>query len=307
MESAKLKPHLACDAKLELVRFPCIVMPKLDGVRALHINGQFVARTLKPHANIAMNKYFAAFHDLDGELCYGNITEQDLCRNTTSATTTINGPCGSEFDWHLFDDLSAASAVYGRRLESLAKRVAELNEAGYRNLHVIPHTYANDIDELLKHHVAYTEAGYEGTIIRNPYGAYKNGRCTAKEADFVRLKNFSDKEALVLEVLEGESNQNEAQINELGHTFRTSHKENKVPNGMCGKLRCKDVETGKEILVSAGRMTHGERKQFFEQPWLIVGQYVKYKSMDYGIKDAPRFATFQYICVRSKVDMIQGG
>ena len=39
-----MKPQLAEDAILDAVRFPCIAQPKIDGVRALNLNGTLTGR-----------------------------------------------------------------------------------------------------------------------------------------------------------------------------------------------------------------------------------------------------------------------
>jgi len=127
------------------------------------------------------------------------------------------------------------------------------------------------------------------------------GRATVNEGSYLRLKPSSDKEALVISLVEAMENLNEAKVNELGHTERSSHKENKVGKGMVGMLQCEDLTTGMLIDVGAGKMTHEEREYYWKNPSEIVGKLVKYRSMDVGIKSAPRFA--RYICIRSEEDM----
>lgn len=88
-----------------------------------------------------------------------------------------------------------------------------------------------------------------------------------KEGGLLRIKRFVDFEFVVDEILEGEENQNEAQTNELGKTFRSSHQENKVANGMIGAMIGRTTavvkegstvlfEKGQEVKVSAGCLTH---------------------------------------------------
>jgi DNA ligase-1 len=49
----KFKPMLASDCGgIENVRFPVIASPKLDGVRALVIDGALMSRSLKPIPNV---------------------------------------------------------------------------------------------------------------------------------------------------------------------------------------------------------------------------------------------------------------
>ena len=119
----------------------------------------------------------------------------------------------------------------------------------------------------------------------------------------MRIKRFTDSEAVVTSIEEGRINLNEATVNELGRTERSSHAENQVPSGMLGKLHCLDLKTGNRIIVSPGAMDHPTRVLYFNQPGLIVGKTITYTSFEKGVKDAPRFANFKNI--RSAEDMPQ--
>ena len=101
-----------------------------------------------------------------------------------------------------------------------------------------------------------------------------------------------DEEGIVLEVIEGNTNNNEAEINELGNTFRSSHKENLSPNGMVGSLIVKSVSTGQIDTISAGKMTHDERKFYFLNQNKIIGSIVKYKHFATGVLNKKRFPRF---------------
>lgn len=48
-------------------------------------------------------------------------------------------------------------------------------------------------------------------------------------------------------------------------------------------------------------MTHEERTHYWNNPDEIIGQYVKYRSMDTGVKDKPRFARFMSIRAESDI------
>ena len=66
-------------------------------------------------------------------------------------------------------------------------------------------------------------------------------------------------------------NQNEATINELGRTQRSTHQENLVGKGMVGGLVCKMPETGLQINVGPGKMKHDKREYYWlHQDKLLV-------------------------------------
>ncbi len=300
-----MKPHLACNADLTKVKSSIWGMSKIDGVRGLHITGVFTARSLKPFANINLMHFDSMLLSwLDGELIIGSDPKsKSLCRDTTSAVTTIEGPSADKFTWWLFDYLhpSVRGKPYAVRYTALENRVELLRAQGFESLRLVPYKELHTKEDIEKYHAENMANGYEGTILRNPEGLYKSGRATAKEADFLRIKDFIEEEAEVLAIFEGQANNNEATTNKLGYTARSSHKENKSPNGMVGSLLCKDLKTGHVITVSAGALTHLEREFYFKNPEKLVGQIIKYRSMGYGVKDLPRFPTFHSI--RAKVDI----
>lgn len=117
----------------------------------------------------------------------------------------------------------------------------------------------------------------------------------------LRIKRFVEEEAVVREVVQGNHNGNEAKTNELGRTERSSAQANLIPNGRVGALICEDLKTGNEITVAPGRMTHEERRCYFEEPQLLIGRTIKYKHFMVGRKDKPRFPTFQ--CIRADSDI----
>lgn len=295
-----LKPHKACDAKLDKIKKVMWVMPKLDGVRALHVNGDFQSRTLTAFPNVnlvAFNR--KVFWGLDGELVKGEATSGFSCRDTTSGISTIYGPPAKEFTWHIFDSIELG-VPYAKRYERAAQRVEQLASEGL-NLQIVPFLEAHSLEEVAEIHAHYVDQGYEGSILRDPNGVYKSGRATVTEGAFLRIKDFIEEEAEVLEVIEGEANNNAAVVNKLGFTARSSHKANKVKNGMVGSLRCRDLKTNQTIIVAAGRLTHAERTYYFENPAEILLRTIKYRTMAYGRKDLPRFPTFQ--CFRAAFDM----
>ncbi len=193
---------------------------------------------------------------------------------------------------------------YRMRLDALTKHV-NLMRSMVPNLanrvRVIPHVLVHTLDDLLYHDSMWLSNGYEGTIIRDPDGKYKQGRSTAREGGLLRIKRFTDAEMLVTGIEEGQENQNEATVNPLGHTERSTHAANMVPNGMVGRLLGIDTKTQQPMVCSPGRMTHQERIDFFNFPHKIVGKHVKYKHFEKGRKDAPRFPTYQCIRVESDI------
>jgi len=315
-----LKPMLASDANLDNTKFPCIIQPKVDGVRGLNLDGMLTGRSLKQHKNHNTNRLFSTHYlkGFDGELIVGtDPTHPDLCRLTSSAVGSYEGCL--HITWYIFDYITAETIKlpYWERLEytkSQIKLTKSLCPEMVVHLELIESHTVYNIDELLEWEQKWLEMGYEGLIIRDPEGKYKQGRSTAKEGGLNRVKRFKDAEAVVIYIIEGEENNNEKQTNELGNSFRSSHKENKSPNGMVGSLTCRisnnifdDVtkellfEEGLMITVSPGKMTHNERMYYFGHKEELLNKTIKFKSFTKGVKDKPRFPTF--ISIRNPEDL----
>ena len=296
-----MKPMLAVDADPEKIQYPCIVMPKWDGVRGINLNGRFTGRSLEPHGNRWLQQLFSydAFQGLDGELVLNGADPASLCRLTTSAVNTQEGE--PDILWYLFDYIHphVEGTSYMYRLVELEKHVKQLSnnmdrrvrEAATR-LRLVPWANCQNSDQLEQYETQALQEGYEGIVIRDPFARHKNGRSTVNQGGFLRIKRFSDGDAVVIGITEGRKNNNEATINALGRTERSSHKANMVPNGMVGNMLCKDAE-GKEFIVAPGCMTHMQRKHFFKHPEDLLGYTIRYKKFLHGQKDAPRFPTFQ--------------
>jgi DNA ligase-1 len=229
---------------------------------------------------------------------------------TSSMTGTIKGE--PYLLWWVFDFVTPETATlpyFHRCAEILPREIERVrNEAPDRwhHLRPIPFELINSMDQLLAYEEKCLQLGFEGVIIRDLKGKHKQGRSTPTEGGLLRIKRFVDFEFTVHTIIEGDENQNEAQINELGNTFRSSHQENKVPNGMIGAMLgttltvVKDPVTGAvlfdkgaEVRVGAGCLDHSQRRYFFEHQDEFKAQVHKAKFFPKGIKDKPRFPTWQ--------------
>lgn len=311
-----IKPQLAEDAILDKVRFPCIVQPKIDGVRALNLNGTLTGRSRRPFEGFGITEMWSLpqFKYLDGEMTLGNkpnCTDR-LCSRTTGAMGRFQGVTEPpDLHWWVFDYLPDPSLPYRSRYNLLQ---AKLQELSYPRLHLVPMYEVVGPNELNRFISEFFDQGYEGTIIRNPEAPYKPGRATQKGQELWRVKPWADAEILVTGITEGEINTNEAKKNALGHTERSSAKAGMVPNGQVGSIQGVLLENfhnpftgellfekGLELTVGSGEMTVAEAEHYFKNPKEIVGHIVKFKHMTHGVKDKPRFPT--YVSHRLPQDM----
>lgn len=305
----KIKPMKARDWIPEKVQFPCYYQTKIDGVRAMNLDGNLVARTLKPHNNkYITNKYSQEqYKGLDGEMYLTELgpMHSDLCRETSSALRREHGE--PDITWFVFDYVTeeTINLPYEDRLFILENKVDSLCDP---NIRVVPSVIIQSMSEFEELDSHALELGYEGSMLKSIKARYKEGR-SDKHMQSWRIKRFIEEECLVTAIEEGNSNQNEAKVNALGHTERSTHQENMHPNGQVGKIHgillkdMKDPVTGKvlidkgtSIIVGPGEMTISERKYFWNNQSEIIDKVVKFRCFPKGIKDLPRFGV--YVCIR---------
>lgn len=282
------KPQLSEDAvnlKSEMT-FSKLASIKLDGIRAVTKFQSVLSRSLKPIPNKHIQEMLAPYQDLDGELIVGPANAEDVYRVTSSAVRSEEGK--PEFVFYVFDDISAESLK-----KPFEQRLATLQARSLPDfIKVLPQQSVGNTEELAAFYEEVLHDGYEGLIVRNPASLYKMGRCTLASQDSLKMKPFADSEFVVLSVYEAMHNTNEAFIDELGRTARSSHQENLTGNGMVGGFEARDVKTGVEFRVAAGTLNHEARRQVWERRDQLTSRIGKYRHMTVGVKDKPRFPRF---------------
>jgi DNA ligase-1 len=298
------KPMLAVDMDESKLIFPYIAQPKIDGVRAIHLYGKpcISGRSLKLFGNKSLPLLFPHLEGVDGELTYGSITAPDLCRTTTSVVNTHNDDRYSSLIWNVFDYITPETSNLGymQRYELLKQLITTSPNL---NVHIVPYQVVNSLEELTLYEDQCLAEGYEGVILRSPSALPKNGRTTVRENSYLRIKRFTQEDAIVLSLTEAMENNNEPTTNALGNTERSTHQENLTPKGMIGSLICQDVKTCKTITVGPGELDHEKRTYYWNNPTELVGKTISYKFFAYGMKDKLRFPT--YVTIRDQSDLVE--
>jgi DNA ligase 1 len=295
---------------LSTLKYPVAVSPKLDGFRALVIDGVVVSRNLKPIRNKHVQKLFGKleFNGYDGELIVGDPTAPDCFNKTSSGVTRADGE--PDVTYYVFDNFLADGGW--------TERFGDSNATYNKNVILVPHDIASNKDEVTCFEELYLGLGYEGLMIRAVNGPYKQGRSTTREGWLLKLKRFQDDEALVIGMEEKMHNANEATTNALGHTERSNHQENLVPMGTMGALIVRDMNTDVVFNIGTGfdditrdwwwtliQSTTGVETLLnnggIDYRWVEPNLIVKYKHFSVGAKDKPRFPT--YLGIRDKDDL----
>lgn len=263
---------LAATASDTEFSYPLIASPKVDGFRAYVSEGRMRARSNKFVANLATDLFFRhpALENFDGELVVGPPNAKDLFQVTTSALRRAQGKPESVF---LVFDYIDESLSFEMRLAKLDKAIAALPEQYRSRVVKMAQVRIESRDELLEFEERCLAAGFEGIIVRSPSGRYKQGRSTVNEQGMLKLKRFSDAEAIVIGV--------EEEVE--GGTKRAK--------GTLGALLVRDIATGVEFSIGTG-FSAAQRQHYWRSAKKVVGQVVKYKFFKVGMVTAPRFPSF---------------
>lgn len=297
----------AVDLELDKMRFPVWGFRKVDGQRGVHNIGMMTTREHKPFGNPDITAMFSGpeYAGFDGEFTVdGRLNGPELCNKTGSVLSQKNLKKGetalpTNVVWNLFDWTipSMIDQPYEIRYINL-RNYLETNSHLTAQVKLLPYVWIHSAEEARAWIDDCLENDYEGAIFRDPKALHKSGRATAKLNDFWRFKPTSEKTVRVVRVEEAMENTNEAKLNPLGRTERSTAKEGLVGKGMIGTYICED-EDGREIRVGPGKSTHAEREAWFQDQTQIIGWDIDYLSLDTGVKDAPRQARF----IRRKLPM----
>ena len=273
--------------------YPVYATVKLDGIRALMVDGKLVSRTFKSIKNNHIRTTLEAIlpDAIDGELLVGT-TFQD-CSSGVMRESGI-----PDFTYYAFDYVTdSLTKPYLERMKELETWFEDNQPA--RVTLVLPKKI-NNVEELNEFEAQSLADGFEGVMVRSADGKYKEGRGTTREGLLLKLKRFSDAEAEVIGYAEKMHNMNVATKDAFGRSERSSHQENKVGVDTLGKFVCRDLETGIEFGVGTG-MDDAQRAEFWANKDDLIGKIIKYKFFSIGVKEAPRHPVF--LGFRDKDDM----
>ena len=279
-----------------------IMSPKLDGIRGVIQDGQLLSRSLKPIRNVYVQNFLANanIEGYDGELIAGDSpTAKDVYRKSNSAFMSVAGE--PDFTFYVFDCRLKPEAPYIERLKSLTDRFGWTPP--HKNIHLLSWSIAQTIEDVRAYEEKLLDSGFEGVILRRPQSPYKYNRSTVKEGSLLKLKRFTDSEAIILSVEELQHNDNLAETNELGLTKRSSHKINQRAGNTMGYLKVRDIHSGQEFSIGTG-FDAATRQWFWTYRNRLIEDkdvIIKYKYFAIGVKDLPRHPV--YLGLRNPIDL----
>ena len=191
--------------------FPLLATPKIDGVRALIVNGRLVSRSFKLIPNVGLR---AALETMLPEGADGEVSCGSLYDTTSAVMSEHHVTKNITFSW--FDWAYDLNAPYGERADAIREYTRNRN-LKTKHVIVVP-LVPNRIDDardLERYEAAMLARGHEGVVVRAPHGRYKCGRSTLKEGLMIKIKREDDFEALIIGTEELMHNMNDAHSRQL--------------------------------------------------------------------------------------------
>lgn len=251
------------------ITFPCFVQRKFDGTRCVAMPGKgLFSRNRKSYPHLEhitkeINRLPANII-FDGELYSDTLTFQEI----VGLVKRVSLKAGDEekqqqIKYFVYDIIS--DAPYEQRLANLQMLFARYK---FKNLVLVKTDLCESEEKMKELHAQYVAEGYEGIMLRNKSGAYKN----ARSIDLQKYKCFLDSEFEI-----------------------TGYKEGEGVEAGCVLWVCKTNE-GKTFACRP-RGTREERMELFQNGDDYIGQQLTVRFQELTNDGVPRFPVG--LCVRN--------
>lgn len=228
--------------------FPCLISPKIDGLRCVYLDG--VLRTRYGNKLIGLDHIADYIRDtwpsvrrLDGELTVEGKLFDELSGNLRSFKKS------DDAIYHVFDVFGADEGLPQYRRLALLTGLFQLQQPKF--LTPVEHLTITSEQQAFECYSQYRELGFEGAILKNPDALEVAGRTW----DWCKLKPKDTADCLVKDVEVGSGKYSNA-VGRLVVDFR-----------------------GKECRVGGG-LSDSQRENWWMDPNLIVGKTVEVEYME---------------------------
>lgn len=183
------------------IKFPCFVQRKFDGTRCVGIPGKgLFSRNRKryPHMNhiVAEINKLPPTVILDGELYSDTLTFQEIV-GLVKRETLKKGDDEKQLQikFHIYDIINGMP--YEQRYANLQML---FNRYRFKYLELVKTNLCESEENMKELHAQYVAEGFEGIMLRNKTGLYKN----ARSIDLQKYKCFETEEFEIVGYKEGE-------------------------------------------------------------------------------------------------------
>lgn len=183
------------------IHFPCFVQRKFDGTRCVGIPGKgLFSRNRKsyPHLSHIVNEInkLPPSIILDGELYSDTLTFQEIVGLVKRETLKeCDEEKQLEIKFHIYDIIN--TMPFEQRYANLQML---FNRYKFKHLVLVKTTVCESEEKMKELHAQYVAENFEGIMLRNTLGLYKN----ARSVDLQKYKSFEDSEFEIVNYKEGD-------------------------------------------------------------------------------------------------------
>ena len=275
-DSAKMnfRPMLAKSYENNgLVKFPCYVQPKFDGVRLLvYLNEQndlmLKSRTGKNMDNINLEHIKAKclhFFDsipqkfkricLDGEI-YSHTMDFEEIVSKSRTSKLLTNDLHKQIQYHVYDIIHEGST---KKRNELLDQLVNSSTMG-DEIKIVETIQCDNHDQIMDYHLKCVRNKYEGVMIRDIDKSYEQKRSNGLR----KYKTFMDAEFLITNMKEGKGNDSNTAI-----------------------LECRTSENDFFWVRPTGDYAY--RKSLLHKKDKIIGKLLTVQFQEYTTKGIPRF------------------
>ena len=273
------------------VIYDCWASIKYDGFRTAIKGGKTVLNSLRELDNLHTRKLLTSVPELeghDGELVMLPLNDNKCFNRCQSAFRAAKGE--PDFRFVVFDRINEAS---------FEDRWINFKKPKY------PPWVIVDTPVLIKNRAQLDRFvdkvladGHEGVILRQGGASYVYGRGTFKKQQLLRIKPMESYEGEIVGFECEYENTNEAVVNAIGRSKRSSAKDGLIPKDTLGKMIVKTKRWG---LCKISGFSDAFADEVWRNKEKFRGEFATFNFQEIGSIDQPRLAKFKGI--RAKQDM----
>jgi DNA ligase-1 len=259
------------------VQFPCYVQRKYDGTRCVSVpeSGLFSRnRKAYPHLEHIVTEINKLPYILDGELYSDTLTFQEIV-GIVKKETLKDGDKEKQMQikFHVYD------IVNDMPYEERYKQLKALFKGQFKHLVLVQTNICESEEKMKELHGEYVAEGYEGIMLRNKSGLYKN----ARSVDLQKFKTFQDEEFEVIGFKEGEGQ-------EAGCVLWICNANNDVTNDVNNDVT-NDVkdDVHSKTFACRPRGTREDRIELFKNGSQYIGKKLTVRFQELTDDKIPRF------------------
>lgn len=278
--------------KMKELRYPVLASLKLDGIRALRLNGTLLSRKFKPipNAYIRSRSIFLPA-GMDMEL-YSKLYDYNQIQ---SIVMSASHPLERDICYHLLDWYNTQHA-YEQRIHDIMVYMQE-----HAHLEAVtsctkfgPPIRCDNAEQLFTFFRSVEENLGEGICFRTPNSPYKFGRSTLAQQWLVKLCRYVTSEAIITGFEEQLANCNDDKRDATGKMKRSHSIDGLYGKGTLGALAVRDVHTNIEFSVGGGLgLDDRLRQEIWNNQHQYLGKVISYRCKAHGVKVKPRSPQFR--------------